>query len=491
MRVWLGVIIAMASTAALAGARAQPQCERPRNFYQSKIVGGSIAKIADWPGYAALRTYDPNSRYSFYFCGATVIAPTMAITAAHCVVDTGLIKSSDGGGYADAFGQRVELVVGTDDLNTAGARNIRGIRKITVHPEYTSAERGNDIALIELDAPWDGPTARLSLNAKADPSAGKMVMVAGFGTHKENDASITHTRDDGEKFNAASTRLFEVGLPTVSEAACKTSYKGQTIGRGQICAGYLQGEKDSCQGDSGGPLVAFDRNGCPYQVGVVSWGKGCAEKHAYGVYSRISAYADWLKQQTHVARQVDQVDVDDAAALDLVKASFAQLNDLLGPARDRATVTLNVGNQVKLHQNAVFKVTSSVSGTLILLDINAEGEVVQLFPNKYSSTRGVTANAALAIPDNASYSLPAQEPIGKGRLVAIVAPASFDAAALIADPDEINKGFVVKANPQSQSYLLNLIEQIRIALGANGVAVMPTGSLPDWAMGTADYEIVR
>jgi secreted trypsin-like serine protease len=487
MRAWLGLIVAVISSAAAA----QPQCERPRNFYQSKIVGGSPAKIIDWPGLAALRSRDPTSPHSFYFCGATVITPTTVLTAAHCIVEGG-VKKVDGV-YNDPQGWRVEVVIGTDDLNTVGPKNVRGIREVTVHPQYRSASSsGNDVAVIQLDAPWDGAISRISPSAKADPGNDKMVMVAGFGAQKERGNAVSHTRADGEVFNAASDQLFEVGLPTISERLCKATYPGTAIGNGQICAGYREGEKDSCQGDSGGPMVAFDRNGCAYLVGVVSWGKGCAEKDAYGVYTRISAYKDWLRQQTRfVIKEMDEAEFDDGASVDLVKASFAQLDDLLGAARDRAKVTLNVGNQVKLHQAAIFNITSSVAGTLILLDINANGEVVQLFPNKFSKVRTVSANAAMIIPDNASYSLPAQEPVGKGRLVAIVAPPSFNAEALIADPQEINKGFEVKANPQSQSYLYNLIEQIRIALGAKGFTVSPTASLPDWAIGGADYEIIR
>ena len=64
--------------------------------------------------------------------------------------------------------------------------------------------------------------------------------------------------------------------------------------------------KDACQGDSGGPLVTLDSERGRYvlvrvcgalpayttslQVGVVSWGQGCAEKDYPGVFARVTRY---------------------------------------------------------------------------------------------------------------------------------------------------------------------------------------------------------
>jgi len=76
------------------------------------------------------------------------------------------------------------------------------------------------------------------------------------------------------------------------------SYDG-LLGDGQICAGLPQGGKDSCLGDSGGPLMT-QQNGEYRQVGVVSFGRGCAEENFYGVYTRLEYYKEWISDMTGI-----------------------------------------------------------------------------------------------------------------------------------------------------------------------------------------------
>ena len=67
----------------------------------------------------------------------------------------------------------------------------------------------------------------------------------------------------------------------------------------QFCAGDVTGQKDTCKGDSGGPAMVLSINPANgqwrwFQVGIVSWGYGCAQKGEVGYYTKVSTFVDWI-----------------------------------------------------------------------------------------------------------------------------------------------------------------------------------------------------
>ncbi|XP_033329077.2 anionic trypsin [Megalopta genalis] len=82
------------------------------------------------------------------------------------------------------------------------------------------------------------------------------------------------------------TYLRHVNISLIPPEQCQINEIDKKV---HICAGVEEGGKDACHGDSGGPLLCKD-----IQVGIVSWGKGCARAGTPGVYTRLDAYLDWM-----------------------------------------------------------------------------------------------------------------------------------------------------------------------------------------------------
>ncbi|WP_448211509.1 trypsin-like serine protease [Colwellia sp. MEBiC06753] len=222
------------------------------------------------------------------FCGATFIGDKWVLTAAHCLDEANL--------------SQLKVNVGEYDLSD-GAENAIAVKRAYMHPDFDNISLDYDMALIELVTAVDTPAISLATKATVDAAAANAdpAIVMGWG------GRVGYEPGEGPTGSYPDV-LHQVELQLMTNQRCKTVLANSLFGSGtntentgiterMICADVAAGGKSSCQGDSGGPLVINTNEGWQ-QVGVVSWGYGCAAKGYPGVFARISEFQLWIQSIT-------------------------------------------------------------------------------------------------------------------------------------------------------------------------------------------------
>jgi secreted trypsin-like serine protease len=271
-----------------------------------RIVGGAPVSIAQFPWQAALAFNDqftPGDGFDRQFCGGTLVAPTIVVTASHCVFE---MAGPPGSGYDDA--SNFEVFTGRTFLSSSegqvidvqevfyfeGSPAAPVLQSETNDPDQNSGQLFNpstfsfDVAFLQLAGPSASPPILIAgADEAATWSPGRAALISGWGNLNPSRAKSAGRGNFPDQLHGAS-----VGI--IDDPTCLSPlvYNGGFDPTVMLCAGFIQGGVDTCQGDSGGPLVVPVEVGATNTVRLVgdtSFGEGCARPNKPGVYGRVAS----------------------------------------------------------------------------------------------------------------------------------------------------------------------------------------------------------
>ncbi|XP_063834006.1 vitellin-degrading protease-like [Ostrinia nubilalis] len=237
----------------------------PMLRHNDGIVGGEDIDISEAPYQVSLQVKGR------HYCGGTLVAKDIVITAAHCLnsLDASNYQIRAGSSYSDRDGE------------------LYPVANVLPHPKFDYEELDSDIGIVWLSKPvevsdkvgcWLKPVEMKGVGEEVPD--GDIVQVTGWGS---TEPARSLARND--------LMLQRVLIPKVADSKCRDAY-GKYFTGNMLCAGLPEGGKNACYGDSGGPLI---HNG--KLAGVVSFGIGCARPDYPAVYAKVSALRGWIDEQ--------------------------------------------------------------------------------------------------------------------------------------------------------------------------------------------------
>ena len=243
--------------------------------------------------------------YGDHYCGASLIRPNIALTAAHCVEED----------------FKYSVVVGDHEDGETGIheREVQ-ISKIMIHEEYENlgGRTRNDVALLVLaqNVELKGNIIETIALAQNEDfyEEGTRVTVIGWG--------------DNENYTSADV-LQELEYEFADQAACMEHWvqlSGLNLTevtealKGQVCIIDPKLISSAYEGDSGGPLFV-KRGENVTQIGLVNWGSLDPIKTgiSYNMFTNTYYYLDWIKEKIAHAEESKEENGKNKTIHDFIK----------------------------------------------------------------------------------------------------------------------------------------------------------------------------
>ncbi|EDM07521.1 rCG54431 [Rattus norvegicus] len=232
---------------------------------QSRVVGGYNCETNSQPWQVAV--------IGTTFCGGVLIDPSWVITAAHC------------------YSKNYRVLLGRNNLvKDEPFAQRRLVSQSFQHPDYIPVfmrnhtrqrayDHNNDLMLLHLSKPADitGGVKVIDLPTE-EPKVGSICLASGWGMTNPSEMKLSHD-------------LQCVNIHLLSNEKCIETYKNIETDV-TLCAGEMDGGKDTCTGDSGGPLICDG-----VLQGLTSGGATpCAKPKTPAIYAKLIKFTSWIKK---------------------------------------------------------------------------------------------------------------------------------------------------------------------------------------------------
>lgn len=214
----------------LGCAQSAPPSPVPEEGDSSAVIGGSAD--ADDPSVVAVYGQQPGARSGF-LCTGSVIAPTVILTAAHCVSP---LETGEGAEFT---------VITGPNIDKSNAQKLT-VSAVHANPLWSpdNLENGHDQGIVVLSQPTSLRSLPINRRKLASSLVGRAVRIVGYGL------------DDGSR---------QTGAGTKRQALTSLG----TIFSNLILVGNSR--HGTCNGDSGGPAF-MNIDGVETIVGTTSYG---------------------------------------------------------------------------------------------------------------------------------------------------------------------------------------------------------------------------
>ena len=185
----------------------------------------------------------------------------------------------------------------------------------------------------------------------------------------------------------------------------------------------------------------------------------------YGVYTRLSAYQDWISGVTEGA--VRFKDVPPVQLSEQQRLLIDELDRVLDAAKGRIKIFPTFGNQPRISTPYKIKIASELSGHLLLISVVTNGNITQLFPfvdNQLDSSR-VEGRITIIPPDELHMHYSTENSPGEEQIIGIVVPdifhldKTFDLAKFMTQVD-LNPNDMIFNEAEKLEYLIAILDMI-------------------------------